>query len=297
MGIAPVVRVAVTGSSGQIGSHLLRHLARSHEVHGFDLRPSPQTTVVDLASSEAVGQLRGFDVIYHLAAAISVAESVELPQKYVRTNVEGTVNVLEAARRNDGRLVLVSTAAVYGNPLTTPIPETHPLNPLSPYGLTKRTTEEFGTLYRQLYGLDLSIVRPFNVYSEDLKPNDPYAGVIAIFLRNAETQRPLEVHGDGGQTRDFVHVSDVVALLELLGSRPGTGEAYNCGTGSPISVSGLAELVRDRFGPTTSIVRGASRPGDIRHSVADITKARGIGYVPKVTLADWIRATPGATRS
>jgi len=286
------MRIAVTGSSGQIGTRLLARLAESHDVQGFDLRPGPHTTVLDVASPEAVPALKGFDVIYHLAAAISVPESVENPPLYVRANILGTVNVFEAARRGNGRVVFISTAAVYGEPRTSPIPETHPTNPTSPYGLTKAAGEEFARLFHRLYGLNVSIVRPFNIYSEDLKPDNPYAGVIAVFLRNARNGQPLEVHGDGGQTRDFVHVSDVVQFLELLATRTGNADAYNCGTGAVTSILDLAELVRSRFGSDMPIVHGPPRAGDIRHGIADISKARSIGYQPRVSLSDWIRTTP-----
>lgn len=286
------MRVAVTGSSGQIGSRLAEHLAKSHEVKGFDLLPGPWSTRLDIASAAAVDALKGFDVIFHLAAAISVPESVENPPLYVRSNVLGTVHVLEAARKGNGRVVFVSSAAVYGEPQTSPIPETHPARPTSPYGLTKLVGEEFVRLFHGLYGLDATIVRPFNVFSEDLKPDNPYAGVIAIFLRNARAGRPLEIHGDGGQTRDFVHVTDVVRFLDLVGGRKGTGETYNCGTGSVTSVLDLAEMVRARFGPGLSVLHGPPRAGDIRHGIADVSKAKGLGYEPRVSLRDWIRTTP-----
>jgi UDP-glucose 4-epimerase len=285
------VRIAVTGSGGQIGSKLIASFTGADEVQGFDLHASARSTALDVAASEAIAVLKGYDVIYHLAAAISVPESVENPSLYVRANVLGTVNVLEAARRGAGRVVFVSTAAVYGEPQSVPIPESHPTHPTSPYGLTKLAGEEFARLFGQLYGLDVSVVRPFNVYSEDLKPDNPYAGVIAIFLRAAAARRPLTVHGDGGQTRDFVHVSDVVQLLRLLGDRRGTGQVYNCGTGIGTSVLELARMVRDRFGPTVEIVHGPSRVGDIRHGVADISRARAIGYRPRVRLAEWIGET------
>ena len=290
--VLPAMRVAVTGSSGQIGSRLAEHLAKSHEVRGFDILPGPRSTRLDLGSETAVDAMKGFDVIFHLAAAISVPESVEKPPLYVRSNVLGTVHVLEAARRGDGRIVFVSSAAVYGEPQTSPIPETHPFGPTSPYGLTKVVGEEFARLFHELYGLDVTIVRPFNVFSEDLKPDNPYAGVIAVFLRNARAGRPLEIHGDGGQTRDFVHVSDVIRFLDLVGGRRGTAEAYNCGTGTVTSVLDLAEMVRARFGPGLSVGHGPPRAGDIRHGIADISKARSLGYEPRVSLRDWIRTTP-----
>ncbi len=286
------MRIAVTGSSGQIGGRLVAALARSHTVEGFDLRPGPRSQVLDVASPDTVTALQRFDVIYHLAAAISVPESVAQPPLYVRSNIVGTVNVFEAARKGDGRVVFVSSAAVYGEPHTSPIPETHPTDPTSPYGLTKLAGEEFAKLFHRLYGLDVSIVRPFNIYSEDLKPDNPYAGVIAIFLRNARSGRALEVHGDGGQTRDFVHVSDVVRFLEILSARRGSGEAYNCGTGTVTSILDLAGMVGRRFDSRIPIVHGPPRTGDIRHGIADISKARSLGYRPEVRLSDWIQTTP-----
>jgi UDP-glucose 4-epimerase len=286
------MRIAVTGSSGQIGARLLARLAASHEARGFDNRPAPQSIILDVAAPQAIATLKEFDVIIHLAASISVPESVENPPKYVRDNIVGTVNVLEAARQGSARIIFISSAAVYGEPRTLPIPESHPQNPTSPYGLTKTNGEEFARMFHHLYGLDVSIVRPFNVYSEDLKPDNPYTGVIAIFIRNARSHQPLTIDGDGGQTRDFVHVSDVIQLLEILASHKGTGEAYNCGTGTVTSIQDLAQLVRKRFGSDLPILHGPPRLGDIRHGIADITKARQLGYVPRVQLADWIQTTP-----
>lgn len=285
------MRIAVTGSSGQVGSRLATRLSEHHEAQGFDLRPGPLSRSLDVGSAETITTLQKFDVIYHLAAATSVPESVTEPSLYVRSNVLGTVNVLDAARRADARVVYVSSAAVYGDPQTSPIPETHPTNPTTPYGQSKLTGEDFARVFHRLYGLNVSIVRPFNIYSEDLKPDNPYAGVIAIFVRNARQGRPLEVHGDGGQTRDFVHVSDVVQFLEMLVERKGTAEVFNCGTGTATSILNLAELVRSRFGPQVELIHVPPRVGDIRHGTADISRARSIGYEPRVSLADWIRTT------
>ncbi|MFZ1023345.1 MAG: NAD-dependent epimerase/dehydratase family protein [Thermoplasmata archaeon] len=286
------MRIAVTGSSGQIGSRLFARLAESHEVRGFDRRPDSHSIQLDIGTPDAIPVLKGFDAIYHLAASIFVTESVANPPLYVRDNIVGTVNVLEAARQGDGRVVFVSSAAVYGEPQHLPIPESHPTKAMSPYGQTKITGEEFAQLYHDLYGLVVSIVRPFNVYSEDIKPDNPYAGVIATFIRNARMGDPLVIDGDGGQTRDFVHVSDVVQLLELLIRHKGDADVYNCGTGGVTTILDLAEMVRNRFSPTISIVHGPPRLGDIRHIIADITRARGIGYEPHVFLSDWIQRTP-----
>lgn len=285
------MRIAVTGSVGQVGSRLAAYLRKDHDVTGFDIRPGPGSRLLDVASAEATEALQGFEAIFHLAAAISVAESMTHPSLYVRSNVLGTVQVLDAARRSDARVVVVSTAAVYGQPDTTPIPETHPRRPESPYGLSKVVGEEFAELFHATYGLDVSIVRPFNIYSEDVRPDNPYAGVIAVFLRNARAGRPLEVQGDGGQTRDFVHVSDVVRFLGLLADHKGTADVFNCATGRGTSILELAELVRARFGSPGALAFGPARAGDIRHSVADISRARRLGYEPKVGLPEWIRTT------
>jgi UDP-glucose 4-epimerase len=282
-------RVAITGNSGQIGSALRTRLLRDHTVVGFDLRPGPGSRHLDVASVRASRALLGFDVLCHLAARISVEESVRDPPLVSRTNVLGTVRVLEAARRSDARVIFFSSAAVYGTPLRVPIDEDHPVQPISPYGLTKAVGEEYARLYHGLYGLNVSVVRPFNVYSERMAADNPYAGVIVRFVDNAARQRPLVVHGDGGQTRDFVHVSDVVQLVNLLLDGRGNGRAFNCGTGTATRIGDLAAWVHDRFDPHGRILREPPRTGDIRESVANIDRAREIGYRPRVELRTWLR--------
>ncbi len=259
---------------------------------GFDVRPGRGSRRLDIASLRADRALRGFDVICHLAARISVEESVRNPPLVSRTNVLGTVRVLEAARQSDARVVFFSSAAVYGTPRRVPIDEDHPMRPLSPYGLSKAVGEQYASIYRGLYGLKVAVVRPFNVYSDALSSDNPFADVIRRFLDNAVRRRPLVVQGDGGQTRDFVHVSDVVELVALLLDGRGDGRAFNCGTGSATRIGDLASWIRDRFYPGGEVVRGPVRPSDIRHSVADIERARGIGFRPKVALRPWLETLP-----
>jgi len=248
---------------------------------------------MDVASTRASKALRGFDVVCHLAARISVDESIRDPVTVTRTNVLGSVRVFEAARRSDARVIFFSSAAVYGTPLRVPIDESHRLRPLSPYGLTKAVGEDYARLYHSLYGLNVSVVRPFNVYSENLSRDDPYAGVIRRFVDKALHKEALVIHGDGGQTRDFVHVSDVVELVTLLLGGCGNGKAFNCGTGQATRIGDLATWVHDRFDPGGRILHEPSRPGDIRDSVANIQRARAIGYRPKVVLRTWLsRLTP-----
>ena len=285
-------RVAITGSSGQIGSVLYTRLAPAHRVSGFDLRPCRISRRLDVASLRAGRALRGFDVICHLAARISVEESVHHPPLVTRTNVLGTVRVLEAARHSDARVVFFSSAAAYGTPRRLPIDESHPLRPMSPYGLSKAVGEQYAELYRELYGLNVAIVRPFNVYSEAMSGKNPYAGVMHRFIESAVEKRPLQIQGDGGQTRDFVHVSDVVELVALLLDGRGDGQVFNCGTGTGTRIGDLANWVHDRFDPKGEILHVPGRSGDIRHSVADIDRARRIGFRPKVTLKRWLERLP-----
>jgi UDP-glucose 4-epimerase len=263
-------------------------LARRHDVIGFDVRRAPGSRFLDVTSARAVRALRGFDVLCHLAARISVEESLECPVRVTRSNVLGTVSVLEAARRSDARVILFSSAAVYGAPLKVPIDEQHPLRPLSPYGLSKVVGEEFARLYRELYGMNVTVVRPFNVYSERLTGRDPYSGVIRLFIDRARQGKPPVVHGDGGQTRDFVHVSDVVQLVVLLLDGRGRGGTFNCGTGRATRISDLAAWVHERYRLTEPIAHDAARAGDIRHSCASIRRAKQLGYRPKVDLKAWL---------
>ena len=258
-------------------------------MEGFDLVPGERTgRVLDIAAPDSVKAFGGFEVLCHLAARISVEESLTDPRAVTEVNVVGTVQMLEAARRNDARLIFVSSAAVYGPPTHLPISEDDPCNPTSPYGLTKVIGEQYVALYRDLYGLPAVTVRPFNVYSERTKTNDPYAGVIRRFVENARAGRPIEIHGDGGQTRDFVHVSDVVQLIGLLLEGKAKDKVFNCGTGKATRILDLAETVRRRLNPAVRIVHGASRPGDIRQSWASIERAERVGYRPAVTLDAWL---------
>jgi UDP-glucose 4-epimerase len=206
--------------------------------------------------------------------------------------------VLEAARRADARVVLASSCAVYGHPDAVPIPETAPAAPTSPYGLQKYTLDAYARLYHDLYGLETVPLRYFNVYGPRQRGGD-YAGVIRAFLSQARAGGPMTIHGDGEQTRDFVHVSDVVRANLLAATTEDVGRAYNVGTGDAVTVRRLADLVRDAVGSDAAVVHEPERPGDIRRSEADLTRAReGLGYEPTVTLreglADLVAATEGS---
>lgn len=285
------MRIAVIGSSGQIGSALFDSLRRSYSVEGFDLFPGPRARRLDIAAPDAPNALQGFDVICHLAARIPGDGGASDPRGLAETNVLGVIQALEAARRNDARFVFTSSVAVYGDPSEVPIRETQDLRPLSQYGVSKVVGEMYVAHYRELYGLDASVVRPFNVYSDGTLGDLPPTEVVGHLIRRARASEPLTVSGDGEQTRDFVHVSDVVQLFGLLVRGHGQGETVNAASGSPTRILDLAEWIRDAVNPDLPILHLPSRTRDVRNSWASIDRARSLGFSPTVRLHDWLRSS------
>ncbi|MDK2877242.1 MAG: UDP-glucose 4-epimerase [Archaeoglobaceae archaeon] len=281
------MKIFVSGASGQIGSYVLESFAKKHDVVGFDLRPYP---FKDLDHLVIKGDLRDYrlvrdalkdvDAVIHLAAQVSVERSWEDPVYDAENNIIATINLLKASLENGVDVfVYVSSAAVYGNPRYIPVDEDHPKSPISPYGVSKLV----GELYCKLFSdkIRTVVIRPFNVFSERMDSNNPYSGVIAKFISRAKKGLPLIIYGDGKQTRDFVHVRDVVDFIEIA-LKKGEGD-YNVGTGKETSILELAEIVMDLAG-IDKIVFEKPREGDIRRSCADITKAKKLGFEPKTDL-------------
>jgi UDP-glucose 4-epimerase len=300
--------VLVTGGAGFVGSHLVDALVPANDVRVLDdlsagrranLPDEAGLVEADVRDADALADAAAdVDVVFHQAAIVSVTESVEDPTGSHAVNSTATLSVLEAARRADARVVLASSCAVYGHPDAVPIPETAPAAPTSPYGLQKYTLDAYARLYHDLYGLETVPLRYFNVYGPRQRGGD-YAGVIRAFLSQARAGGPMTIHGDGEQTRDFVHVSDVVRANLLAATTEDVGRAYNVGTGDAVTVRRLADLVRDAVGSDAAVVHEPERPGDIRRSEADLSRAReGLGYEPTVTLreglADLVAATEGS---
>lgn len=291
-------RLLVTGGAGFIGSHLTRRLVPANDVIVLDdcssgdrSRVPDEATVVeaDVRDADAVANaMDGVDVVFHQAALVSVEASIEDPVRSHAINVDGTLTVLEAARDIDARVVLASSAAIYGHPETVPVHESAPKAPASPYGLEKLTIDHYARLYHDRYGLETVPLRYFNVYGPGQRGGD-YSGVIDVFLEQARDGGPITVHGDGTQTRDFVHVDDVVAANCRAATTDAVGRAYNVGTGSSVSIHELAALIRDATGSDADIVHTDPRDGDVERSRADLSRSRELlGYEPTVSLSEGI---------
>jgi UDP-glucose 4-epimerase len=293
--------ILITGGAGFIGSHLTNTLIIDNNVTVYDslttgsrTNISEEATLIeaDIRDEQTLTQaFADVDIVFHEAALVSVGQSIETPGESHSTTATGTVNVLEAARKTDTRVVLASSAAIYGHPESTPIDEAHPLDPTSPYGLDKLTADHYTRLYNDLYGLDTVSLRYFNVYGPGQTSGD-YAGVITVFIEQALNHDPITVHGDGDQTRDFVFIEDIVQANLLAAKTEHVGAAYNIGTGESITIRELAELIRDITNSDSEIVHTEPRDGDIEHSKADISKAtEQLAFEPTVSLREGLKRT------
>lgn len=293
--------ILVTGGAGFIGSHLAAALVDDNDVRIFDSLTSGARTNIpagatliegDIRNSESLARaIEGVDLIFHKAALVSVQRSIEMPLTSHDVNVTATLELLEAARNENARVVLASSAAIYGQPTQLPIEEEDPKTPTSPYGLEKLTIDHYARQYHDLYGLDTVVLRYFNAYGPRQTASD-YSGVISIFLQQARNDEPLTIHGDGKQTRDFVFVDDIVHANLLAAETDTTGDAYNIGTGHSVTIRELAETVIEITDSSSEIVYSDDRDGDIRHSKPAIEKAEDeLGYEPRVSLTEGLEQT------
>jgi UDP-glucose 4-epimerase len=300
----------VTGGAGFIGSHVVRALLAdglqvrvlddlstgSHE--NLDGLPVDLRTA-DVLEAEAVrAAARGADHIVHLAAMISVPASLDNPAGCYRTNVVGSLNVLEAARQeNVRRVVLASSCAVYGDHIGA-VAENAEVRPLSPYASSKWGMEDAARLYRNAFGLETACLRLFNVYGPRQDVASPYAAVIPIFAREMLAGRAVTIHGDGHQSRDFVYVEDVARAFRLAADAPQISGVFNIGAGQSVTILQLVEALRRLIPGAGEPTFAAPRPGDIRTSAADIGLARNsFGYRPAWDLHKGLAATVEWTRA
>jgi UDP-glucose 4-epimerase len=206
-------------------------------------------------------------------------------------------NNLHHRRTNLERFVYFSSAAIYGDTLHTPIDENHPTQPLSPYGVSKLAGEQYALMYHRAFDLPVAVLRPFNIYSPRQDPSNPYSGVITKFIEHAKTSQSPVIFGDGQQTCDFISVHDIVDLVELLVEKDAAiGRVFNAGTGTQTTVNRLAEIVQNVFDSDLPVEYQDARTGDIRHSVADISAAQTLGFVPQVSLEEGLGRVCGEMR-
>jgi UDP-glucose 4-epimerase len=300
-------RVLVTGGAGFIGSHVCeRLLGGGAEVRVLDdlstgrlenLAHVPEATLhrgCITSTADVESALVGCTHVVHLAAVVSVAETVSDPVRSDRINHQGTLTVLEAARRAGvERVVLATSAAAYGDEPTLPKVESFRAEPLSPYAVAKVANEHYARVYSSLYGLECVPLRFFNVFGPRQDPSGPYAGVISKFVERLTAGATPLIYGDGLQSRDFVYVGDVARAVEGALLRPGVpvGEPINIGTGHPVSLLDLLGTLSALLGRPSDPAFAPARAGDIRHSVADCTRARDVlRWTPAVSLRDGLDA-------
>lgn len=291
-----MARCIVTGGAGFIGSHLVDRLLKDgHSVTAIDNYATGNPLNLGMRHKLAVvrgdcAEIRRLHVtqpdwLFHLAALADIVPSVEYPQAYHQANVTGTVAMLEAARAAGvTRFIYAASSSCYGLPSIFPTPEAAPISPQYPYALTKWVGEQYALHWRQVYGLPVVSLRLFNVYGPRQRTSGTYGAVLGVFLAQKAHGQPLTVVGDGTQTRDFTHVSDVVDAMIKAAESNVTG-VFNVGSGETHSVNELADLIG---GPRVEIPH---RPGEPDCTFADTTKIRqALGWAPQMPFADGVRA-------
>jgi nucleoside-diphosphate-sugar epimerase len=297
----------VTGGAGFIGSNLVRALLE----RGDDVRVLDNFSTGDRANLEGLdveiveGELRSYErvhnavrkteVVYHLGALGSVPRSVQDPLTSSAVNVEGTLNVLLAAR-DEGvrRVVFSSSTSVYGSSRQLPTTEDTPPDPISPYGVAKLAAERYCVSFSRVYeSFESVVLRYFNVFGPRQSPLSQYAAVVPLFVTAIDAGEPVQIHGDGEQSRDFTYVANVIDATIRAGEREGaSGEIFNIAAGSPASVNRLADTIGSILGKPVAKEHLPPRAGDIRDSWAALGKAeRILGYRPEIGLEEGLRRT------
>lgn len=291
-------KVMITGGAGFIGSNLAHHLCKRNRVVVIDnlhlgKRENLAGADVELIIGDVTKDIdvKAVDVIFHLAAIPGVQASIDDPLGTTNINVMGTIRALELARRTDAVFVFASSCAVYGDSMEIPLGEDSIARPLSPYATGKRSCEHFIANYNEIYGLEGSALRFFNVYGPRQDPHTPYAAVVPRFITACLEKGDVVIYGNGEQTRDYVYVMDVVRAMEMVAEKGARG-IFNVGTGVETSVLELLNVVKDATNHDGGVRFEPPRSGEVPRSRADITKImEAVAWQPEYDLEAGIKET------
>lgn len=296
-------RILVTGGNGFIGSHIVEHYQGRTNIRVLDnLRTGHRANLTSLKADfiegsildrEAVrAAMKGVDCVFHLAAMVSVAESLLHPLECTAINVTGCLTVLEeAAAAGVKKVVFSSTAEIYGNHPAVPKLETMPPEPRTPHAITKLDGEYYGAMFTETRKLPVVSLRCFNVFGPRQDSKGPFAAAMPVFIRQALAGEPITVHGDGEQTRDFIHVRDVVAAMVFAAATPKMAGVYNIGYGRQSTINEIVRTILAETASRSEIRHEPARPGDVQHSVASVAKICSEGFRASGNLPNAIRET------
>lgn len=303
-----MAKILITGGAGFIGSNLtMRLLSEGNEVTVVDdlsmglqdnLPQKPNLTFIQqsITNSEFMSDLlieRNFDFIYLLAAVASVADSVERPIETHEINQEANLRIFETIRTHrlhPKRVIFSSSAAVYGDEPSLPKTEASPITPLTPYAIDKFATERFLMAYANLYQINASAVRFFNVFGPHQNPQSPYSGVLSILTQTFKTEGSFCVFGDGQQSRDFIYITDVLDALQLLARNDSAkGQVFNVATGQTTTLLDVIKDYEEITNKRITVTYANMRQGDIRHSWANIDKLSALGFEPHINVYEGLR--------
>lgn len=298
------MKILVTGGSGFIGSHIVEHYqGKAEEIRVLDnLRTGYRHNLDGLEHTFIEGSItdrelvkkavEGVDYIFHMAALVSVPESMSKPGECVDINVHGLLNVLEeASAAGVKKLVFASSAAIYGDNPTVPKLESMVPEPKSPYAITKLDGEYYLGMFQKEGKLETAAIRFFNVFGPRQDPKGAYAAAVPIFIEKAVKNEDISVFGDGSQTRDFIYVKDIVGALTFAVETPGVTGVFNAGYGGQITINDLANNLIAAQGSSSKVIHKEERPGDVKHSRASADKLRAAGWAPKYTLEEGLGTT------
>jgi UDP-glucose 4-epimerase len=297
------MKVLVTGGAGFIGSHIVEYFQGKAEVRVLDnLRSGFKHTLTGFQCEFVAGSIlerdvvrqamAGVDYVFHLAAMINVPESMQKPIECSEINTNGTLVILEeAARAGVKKLVLSSSAAIYGDNPVVPKVETMMPEPKSPYAITKLDGEFYCKMFTMENRLPTACLRYFNVFGPRQDPRSQYAAAVPIFIDRALKNEPVIIHGDGEQTRDFIYVKDIVAANVFFGTRSEATGVFNVAYGESVTINKLAETICRLTSSRSEIRHAAERPGDVKHSLASIEKLSAAGFVAGGNLAAGLDTT------